>query len=233
MWNIIAWIYIILALLSALYLLKQVIKHPEQMKIMNAVWVLTALWGSVLAIWAYLRFGQTNPSKESNNDSPKIKMAAMDGMNMNYNRPLWEKTILSSLHCGAGCTLADLIGESIGYLILRNIPGWSIGWQWGLDYLLALLIGVGFQYAAIHKMTKLSPAATAFKALKIDFLSLTAWQLGMYCFMYVVFFVSPGVILTANQIIFWAIMQLAMLTGFVFAYPVNLILIRSGYKPSM
>ncbi|MEG1722115.1 MAG: DUF4396 domain-containing protein [Bacteroidales bacterium] len=233
MWNIIAWAYIILALLSAPYLLKQVIKYPQRMKIMNAVWVLTALWASVLAIWAYLRFGQTNSSKEGSGNGMKMNMGSMEGMNMNSDRPLWEKTILSSLHCGAGCTLADLIGESFGYLFLRNISGWSVGWQWGLDYLLALLIGVGFQYAAIHKMTKLSAAATAFKALKIDFLSLTAWQLGMYCFMYVVFFISPGVILTANQIIFWAVMQLAMLTGFVFAYPVNLILIRSGYKPSM
>lgn len=27
--------------------------RPQSMKIMNAVWILTALWGSYLALWAY------------------------------------------------------------------------------------------------------------------------------------------------------------------------------------
>jgi hypothetical protein len=39
--------------------------------------------------------------------------------------------------------------------------------------------------------------------------------------------------LTANMTEFWFAMQLAMLAGFVTAFPVNWILIRSGIKPAM
>ena len=35
--------------------------RPQSMKIMNAVWILTALWGSYLALWAYNKFGQGAP----------------------------------------------------------------------------------------------------------------------------------------------------------------------------
>ena len=30
--------------------------RPQSMKIMNAVWILSALWGSYLALWAYNKF---------------------------------------------------------------------------------------------------------------------------------------------------------------------------------
>ncbi|MGL4293269.1 MAG: DUF4396 domain-containing protein [Bacteroidales bacterium] len=251
MWNVLAWISVIMGVCSASYLGWLVYKKPEQMKIMNSVWVLTGLWASVLGAWAYFRFGKNGmemPMPEMNKSEDKKGTMKMDmpmnmGMSMNAgkkmdmemhsSKPLWEKAIVSSLHCGAGCTLADLIGETTGYFWLRHIPGWSIGWQWGLDYLLALLIGACFQYAAIHKMSGLGVGQTFLKAIKIDFLSLTAWQLGMYLFMYIVFFVSPGIVITANELVFWFIMQLAMLTGFVLAYPVNVILIKTGYKPSM
>lgn len=221
MWNLIAWGFVCLAILSALYLAVLVYRHPEKMKIMNPVWILTGLWASMLGVWAYFRFGQAPMNMP------------MEGMEMKNTRPLWEKAVLSSLHCGAGCVLADIIGETAGFYIFRHIPGWDIPWQWATDYLLALIIGAYFQYAAIHTMLKGSVVDKLWKALKIDFLSLTGWQFGMYSFMYVVFFVPPAHIFTANEIIFWALMQLAMLTGFVIAYPINYILIRSGYKPAM
>lgn len=37
--------------------------RPQSMKIMNAVWILTALWGSYLALWAYNKFGKSVPMK--------------------------------------------------------------------------------------------------------------------------------------------------------------------------
>ena len=33
--------------------------RPQSMKIMNAVWILSALWGSYLALWAYNKFGRS------------------------------------------------------------------------------------------------------------------------------------------------------------------------------
>lgn len=35
--------------------------RPQSMKIMNAVWILTALWGSYLALWAYNKLDKVLP----------------------------------------------------------------------------------------------------------------------------------------------------------------------------
>ena len=42
--------------------------RPQSMKIMNAVWILSALWGSYLALWAYNKFGRSSPMKMEDDD---------------------------------------------------------------------------------------------------------------------------------------------------------------------
>ncbi len=72
---------------------------------------------------------------------------------------------------------------------------------------------------------------------KADTLSLTAWQVGMYGFMalaYFLFFRSLlGTQLTTDRVEFWFMMQIAMICGFVTSYPVNWWLIRRGIKEEM
>lgn len=75
------------------------------------------------------------------------------------------------------------------------------------------------------------------QALKADFLSITAWQIGMYGFMafaqFAWFARVYGTKAEVNTPEFWFVMQLAMLCGFVTAYPVNWILIKVGVKEQM
>ena len=104
---------------------------------------------------------------------------------------------------------------------------------WALDYLLAFLFGIAFQYFTIKHARGLSPLNRLKTALKADALSLTAWQIGMYGWMAVVLFVlfepAPG----KMSPVFWFMMQLAMLAGFLTSYPVNWWLIRRGIKERM
>lgn len=262
-WTIIAFTSVIASLLAAVFIWSRINRYPQKMKVMNAVWILTALWGSWIAVWAYLRFGENKEHKklkiqDGMDASPEMPMEGMNmerkskkgmqkagmsgdgmqmtGMNMSMSgsaRPFWQTVTLSALHCGAGCTLADIIGESIGYLGFRELAGWSVYWQWTFDYLLALIIGVLFQYAAIHPMTQMPVGQTLWRAFKIDFFSLTSWQIGMYFWVYIIFFIFPAEIFTPNTMIFWFVMQIAMLVGFLFAYPINYILIKTGIKPGM
>jgi len=104
--------------------------------------------------------------------------------------------------------------------------------EWTLDYVLALVIGVSFQYMAISPMLQQEGAAIWWRALKVDFLSLTAWQVGMYGWMALVIFLWFGRI-PPNRIEFWFMMQLAMACGFVTSYPMNWWLIRVGIKTAM
>jgi hypothetical protein len=75
------------------------------------------------------------------------------------------------------------------------------------------------------------------EAAKADVASLTFWQIGMYgmmaIFHFAVFKGLWGADVTAADPAFWFAMQIAMMAGFVTAYPVNWLLIRKGVKEEM
>ena len=151
--------------------------RPQSMKIMNAVWILSALWGSYLALWAYNKFGRSSPMK-AEDDGMKMDMSGMkdmsdmkgmdmsgmkDNMEMDMamqgemsmqgmQRPYWQSVALSALHCGAGCTLADIIGEWFTNYVPVTVAGSQLFGNWVLDFILALMIGVYFQFYAIREM---------------------------------------------------------------------------------
>jgi len=82
-------------------------------------------------------------------------------------------------------------------------------------------------------MKKLSVAEGLRAALKADTLSLTAWQVGMFGCMAVVTFGLLGRELPKTTPVFWFMMQVAMLLGFLTSYPVNAWLLRRGIKEAM
>lgn len=219
-------ISLFVAILLSIYIGYYVYKYPQPMKIMNIVWPLTVLWSGVLGFWAFFAFGR---SKEHDMENMGGSMK-----NMPETSNFAEKVALSTFHCGAGCTLADIIGESLGrsFLPLSGLSG--IIWMWALDYILALIIGAYFQYAAIRPMLSKETSGDVFiKALKIDFWSLTFWQIGMYFSSYLFLFVFFQQQISHLSLSFWFVMQIAMCAGFLFAYPINWFLIRKGVKPAM
>ena len=179
----------------------------------------------------------TNRTKMSGTAGPR-GMEGMDGMgNMPgmKGRPRWQSVVLSTLHCGAGCTLADIVGEWFLFFVPVAIGGSILAGTWVVDYLLALAFGIGFQYAAIRGMERTLPRGEAIRrAAKADILSLTAWQAGMYGWMAVaIFALNGGEAMPRTSFVFWFSMQVAMACGFLVALPVNILLIRAGIKKGM
>ena len=126
--NTIAAFFVGSGIVSALVIASDLPRRKQSMKIMNSVWILTGLWGGFFALWAYFRFGR---AKRSAPVAVPMRMEAPDAgsmpmgnkaetrmpMDMGRDRPKWQSVVLSTLHCGAGCTLADLIGESFLYFV--------------------------------------------------------------------------------------------------------------------
>lgn len=329
--NTFAAISVITGLISSMVILIDLVRHPQSMKIMNAVWVLTAMWSGVIGLFAYFWFGrqqqpkttistgktmgmvmsQDKPMDMHMNDSkpmPEINMSTGKTMSMNESkfmptmnmpteksmsmdmhdaktmpamevptgktmsmhihdsksmsemnmpteksmsmeiknanemfamnmpmRPRWQSVTISTLHCGAGCTLADIIGEWFLYFVIITIAGSTFIGSMAIDYILALCIGVYFQYAAIRSMSgSMSTGKILGRAFRADVLSLTAWQIGMYGFMAVAFFVLfPSDTLHRTSWMFWFMMQIAMMFGFIVALPANVALIKWGIKKAM
>jgi hypothetical protein len=148
-------------------------------------------------------------------------------------------------HCGAGCTLGDIVVEWLTFAM----PAIAVYFGWGSlfaektfavwipDFLLAFLFGVIFQYFTIKPMRKLSPVEGMVAALKADVTSIAAWQIGMYGVMALIQFAwfrgTFGGIAPVASPEFWFAMQLAMLGGFATSYPVNWLLVKRGWKEKM
>lgn len=259
LFTIIGGFFLTTALICAIFIAVDLRTHKQGMKIMAPVWVLTGLWASILGLIAYLLIGRSKKStkedskamhtsdfdsmssqkmnmgsmKMDNTNMENMDMKNMKGMDMNL--PKWQSIGLSALHCGAGCTLADIIGESFTGLHPIYIGGSFLIGAWVFDYILALIIGVYFQYAAIREMdSKITIQKAIEKATKADFLSLTSWQIGMYGWMAIsIFIINDGYQYSKTSVDFWFNMQIAMLCGFITAYPMNWFLIKIGLKKGM
>ncbi|HVV92099.1 MAG TPA: DUF4396 domain-containing protein [Hyphomicrobiales bacterium] len=204
-------------------------RRPQRMWIMNAVWPLTALFGSVLWLAAYGAWGRSAKSPAADARRPPFPAMVLKG----------------SSHCGAGCTLGDIVAEWLAYA--APVVALWFGWRhvfaektfavWILDFLLAFLIGIAFQYWTIAPMRNLSLWRGIGAALKADIASITAWQVGMYAMMALIQFAwfrpAFGGIAPVASPEFWFAMQVAMLAGFATSYPVNWLLIRAGWKEEM
>nr|WP_195460829.1 DUF4396 domain-containing protein [Alistipes sp. D31t1_170403_E11] len=242
----IAEIFVIGGIASAAVIAVDLRQCRQPMRIMNSVWILTGLWASFFGLWAYYAFGRVKrcaldekQEHAGGMDGMKSGGMEMDGMRMGEMamppRSRWQSVVLSTLHCGAGCTLADLVGEWFLYFVPVAIGGSLIAGSWVIDYILALGFGIGFQYAAIRGMEPKAPRGEIVRrAAKADILSLTAWQAGMYGWMAVVIFaLNDGSALPRTSFQFWFMMQVAMACGFLVALPVNIGLIRAGIKKGM
>lgn len=192
-----------IGLISALWLAWSVWRRPEKMAVMDWVWPLVGLSGGPLVLWLYHRHHRPGP------------------------KPFLLSVAVATCHCGAGCTLGDLLVEGLGPLLGQM----SLATRWSVDTFAAFLLGIVFQYFSITPMRGLGPRDGLVAAVKADTLSLLAWQAGMIGTMAAVHF---GVIaLKPDDIRFWAVMQLAMVAGFPVSYPVNAWLLKSGLKEAM
>lgn len=217
-----------LSLVCALWILIDILAGNQQhMWIMNLVWPITALYAGPLALWAYYTAGRRSTHHAMHRAKARGKESPAK------TKPFWQAAALGTTHCGSGCTLADIVGEWGLFFFPFAIFGMKIYGAWIIDYILALLFGVFFQYFTIAPMRGLGFREGLAAAVKADFLSLTAWQVGMYGWMAIVTFLILGHELQKTDPLFWFMMQVAMLAGFVTSYPVNWWLLRAGIKEKM
>ncbi len=129
--------------------------------------------------------------------------------------------------------MADILAEWLLYAFPLVLFGHKLFGSWVIDYALAFLFGIAFQYFTIKPMRGLSVKAGLVAALKADTLSLTAWQIGTYGWMALATFVLFGHELEKTTPVFWFMMQIAMWLGFATSYPVNWWLLKQGIKEAM
>ncbi len=222
-----AWASLAVAVVSALVILVDILGRDrrQQMRVMEWVWPVTALYTGPLGVWAYRRFGRPKSPgwrREQGLDEPPPK-------------PAWATYGVGVSHCGAGCTLGDIIAETAIFLLGITIAGQALWAEFIGDYLLAVALGLVFQFYAIAPMRGLGVREGLVAAAKADILSLTAFEVGLFGWMALqalVLFPEPHAI-HPDSAVYWFGMQIGMCLGFLTAYPVNVWLVKRGTKEPM
>jgi hypothetical protein len=226
--RIIAILWLVIAGLSAITIIMDLASgHRQHMWIMDVVWPVTALYAGPLALYAYFKIGRL--SSQAQFEKANAENRKPPGM----SKPFWQSVALGATHCGSGCALGDIVAEWFLFFVPFTLFGEKIFAAWLVDYILAFSFGIAFQYFTIKPMKGLSVGQGLVAAVKADTLSLTAWQVGMYGWMAIAVFVIFRHEIPKTDPVFWFMMQIAMLCGFVTAYPVNGWLVRKGIKETM
>ena len=230
----IAWISLGLAAACAVVIAVDEVRRPQRMAIMNLVWPMTALYFSVFGLWAYFVLGRSRTRAPMPQHSGQDDGAADE--QQGPQAPTVAQVAIGTSHCGAGCTIAD-VGTEFALAASGLVLFGSVLWtDYLLDFLVAWALGILFQYFAIKPMRQgLSVGGAIWAAIKADTLSITAFQIGMYLWMALVYFkLFPGPHhLTAFDPRYWLMMQIAMVCGFATSFPMNRLLIGLGLKEAM
>jgi hypothetical protein len=88
------------------------VRRPQKMWIMNLVWPLTSLFGSLLWLWFYFRWGRGASQSGDAAQTPFVVQVAN-----------------GTSHCGAGCTLGDVVAEWAAFWV-----AYSHGVDYGAHY---------------------------------------------------------------------------------------------------
>ena len=195
----VAWIALALAFATAGAIVYDLFArgHRQAMPIMEAVWPVTALYFGPLAWWAYRRWGRLN--------SPKYQQEADECPG--YGEEVSVGIGVS--HCGAGCTLGDIVGAWLVFAVGWELLGLALPAEYIADFSLAFALGIVFQYFSIAPMRGLGLQDGITAAVKADTLSLISFEVGLFGWMAVVqlvLFTQPH--LHPDHAAYWLLMQL-------------------------
>jgi hypothetical protein len=140
--------------------------------IMNLGWPVTALCLGPFGLLAYRVPAHPTASRASQHHDGHDQGHEHGGGN--GKSPSWGTVFKATSHCGAGCTLADMIAESGIYLLGFTLLGSRLATAFLFDFLLAYAFGIVFQFFTFAPMLGLGLQDGLKAAVKADTISLVA-----------------------------------------------------------
>jgi hypothetical protein len=144
----VAWLYLGICFLCAGAIAYDIgfNRRRQAMGVMNAVYPITALYFGPCALALYRRWGRAARQTATPSNTSAAAMPRM------ATRPRWATMAIEVSHCGAGCSLGDLIAEWTIFALALTVAGRTLFAEYIGDYVLALTLGILFQYYAIAPM---------------------------------------------------------------------------------
>ena len=216
--DVLSWTSVVFGFLTAGIISVDLIAHPQKMRIMNIVWPVTGLYFPLVGLWFYRRMGRPMAA-----DAPAMK----------GEQPYWRGVFVSATHCGSGCAIGNILGPPIVFGFGWTLLGTVLFAEYVVEFMFAYVFGIAFQYFPIRSMRHVSPREALIDAVKADTLALVAFQVGMFAWMAIAYYVLVPWHPRPDNAVFWFMMQIGLILGFVTTYPANWLLIRWGIKMGM
>jgi hypothetical protein len=240
--TVVAWVYLSVCFCCAGIISYDIaLNHRRQpMGVMNFVFPITALYFGPAALafyWRWARAPAAAPIALSAAAASTAPVPAGGGglQPGEQARPRWVTMAIEVSHCGAGCSLGDVVSEFGIFALGLTVAGLTLGAEYIGDYVFALAFGILFQYFAIAPMRGLGVKDGLVAAAKADFISLTAFEVGLFGWMAVMMYVlfpAPHNLMPSSAA-YWLLMQAGMMIGFATSWPANVWLVSRGIKIPM
>lgn len=227
--TIVAWLSILLGVLTAAAIVVDVVRRPQNMSIMNITWPITGLYLPIIGWWIYAVMGRPDGMPSSTHHS------SHSGGHKHHHapKPKWQGVFVGVTHCGGGCALGDSIAAPLIAALGLTVAGSELAAHFAGEFVAAYLFGIAFQFLPMMSMGNIQPKQALVNALKADTLSLVAFEIGMFGFMSLAALVLLPAVPSVASPVYWFMMQIAMVIGFATAYPANWWLVGRGIKHGM
>ena len=150
------------------------------------------------------------------------------GQHAGYVRTRWRQVLGSTMHCVAGDGVGILAGAVVGSVMSLDRP---------LEVALEYALGFGFGWTIFQSLFMRSMAGGSYwmalkRSFMPEFLSMNLVMTGMIL-VASLFWAAVGSKAGPLTPTFWFVMSMALLAGFVAAYPINWWLVAKGLKHGM
>jgi len=205
---VLAWLA--LALASTLWVaLDQFRRNPEP-TVMRWGFILVTLYGGPLALLVYV-LADKEPRP---------------GTHERFVEPLWKQGVGSTVHC--------IAGDSTG-IILAAVVTASLGLPMWLDLIVEYVSGFAFglfifQALFMKDMMGGSYLENVRRSVLPEFISMNFMMAGMAPTMSLLMMGRDMRAMDPLQLLFWGVMSLGVIVGFLVAYPANVWMVAQGIK---
>ncbi|MEP7369078.1 MAG: DUF4396 domain-containing protein [Dermatophilaceae bacterium] len=203
--------WFVLCGLSVAYIIVDIRSTPAH-PVIKLAFVILALFTGPLAVIFYV-LGCREPLNQTHEDFVAVR---------------WRQVLGSTMHCAAGDGIGIIVGAALA-------AQWSL--YSGADFSLEYVLGFGFGWAVFQAFAMREMAGGNYlRSLRQTFLpellSMNLLMTGMVVTRRLLMSLIEG---SADPLSvgFWFVLSMALIVGFVFAYPMNWWLVANGLKHGM
>ena len=202
--------WLVVALLSALYVGVDQFRNNPEAKVMKWGFVLVTLYMGPLGLLLYV-LADKEPTP---------------GTHESFVTPLWKQAVGSTVHCIAGDATGIILAAIITALL--GLSMWAdLLVEYSAGFLFGLLI---FQSLFMRAMMGGSYAENVRRSFLPELLSMNMMMAGMAPVMTHLMMGRDMRAMWPGEPLFWFVMSLGVIAGFVLAYPVNVWLVAHKMK---